>query len=63
MGEYSSPDWWIRKAASLPETRIAHRASHIAHRVLWHNQAKMFRGLAITLVLTSVGINLPTRAG
>jgi hypothetical protein len=30
---------------------------------LWHNEASMFRGLLISLVLTSVGIRLPTRTG
>ena len=28
-----------------------------------YNRMTMFRGLAITLVLISVGINLPTRTG
>lgn len=30
---------------------------------LCHNATNMLRGLAITLVLTSVGIRLPTRTG
>lgn len=30
---------------------------------LWHNAASMFRGLALRLVLISVGISLPTRTG
>jgi hypothetical protein len=28
-----------------------------------HNSRSMFRGLVLTLVLTSVGISLPTRTG
>jgi hypothetical protein len=29
----------------------------------WHNHSGMFRGLALSLVLISVGISLPTRTG
>jgi hypothetical protein len=30
---------------------------------LWHNPPSMFRSLALSLVLISVGISLPTRTG
>ena len=63
MSSAGRPDITIRARPAIRRVVRVVVRDWVLLRVLWHNRPQMFRGLALTLVLISVGISLPTRTG